>query len=407
VVREEGVAMTFPLFPAHELGLVFAVLSGFAFGFVLERSGFGRAQKLVGQFYGYDLSVFKVMFTAVVTAMLVVAVLSGIGLTDFELIADHATSETLLVPFAVGGALVGMGFVMSGYCPGTSYVAMASGKIDGLVTVLGTVIGQVIWAELEGLPAIAGFHGSTNLGSFYLWELLHLPAKAGPILLAAAVVATAIGSLLLAERIERLFAPRADPLAVATPGGRPRRLVFAGFVAAGGIGLAALALPTGTPAEARRAEAISAPELAQRVFGAPWTMRVVDLRPAADCAERRVPGAECVPEAELAKLQLADASASRDLVLVGGDEGAEIPGAAWAFPGRVLALTGGWKAWEDYALTPPAPPAAGALAAEVEAYRARAGIQSALTGMKAAPPPPPPTAARAGGARKGGGGCSG
>jgi len=59
--------MIFPILPAHELGLVFAVVSGFGFGFVLERAGFGRAQKLVGQFYGYDMSVFKVMFSAVVT----------------------------------------------------------------------------------------------------------------------------------------------------------------------------------------------------------------------------------------------------------------------------------------------------------------------------------------------------
>jgi uncharacterized membrane protein YedE/YeeE len=398
--------MTFPIFPAHELGLVFAVLSGFGFGFVLERSGFGRAQKLVGQFYGYDLSVFKVMFTAVVTAMLVVAVLSGVGLTDFKLIADHATSETLLVPFAVGGVLVGMGFVMSGYCPGTSYVAMASGKIDGLVTVLGTVVGQVIWAELEGLPTVSRFHNSTNLGNFYLWELLHLPPKAGPILLAAAVVAMAIGSFFLAEKIERLLAANADPLATATPGGRPRRFVIAGFVAAGMMGLVALALPTGTQAGAQRPEAISPAQLAQRVFATPWSVRVVDVRPMAACAAKRVPGAECVPEAELPKLRLADASPTRDVVLVGDGDLSAIPQAASAFPGRLLSLAGGWKAWEEYALTAPVPPAPGAPAADVDAYRVRAGIQSALTGMKAAPPPPPPTAAPAG-AKKSGGGCSG
>ncbi|HET7824793.1 MAG TPA: YeeE/YedE thiosulfate transporter family protein [Anaeromyxobacter sp.] len=399
--------MTFPIFPAHELGLVFAVLSGFGFGFVLERSGFGRAQKLVGQFYGYDLSVFKVMFTAVVTAMLVVAVLSGVGLTDFKVIADHATSETLLVPFAVGGVLVGMGFVMSGYCPGTSWVAMASGKLDGLFTVAGSIVGGLVWAELEGRPGFSKLHDATNLGNFYLWELLHLPARSGPIVLAAAVIAMAIGSFFLAEKVERLLAPRADPLAVATPGGRPRRFVFAGMIAAGVAGLAALALPTGTAAGARRGEVISPAELAQRVFGAPWTVRVVDLRPMAACAAKRVPGSECVPEADLAKLRLADASPSRDLVLLGEGDLAATPPAAVAFPGRLLSLSGGWKAWEAYALAPAEPPAPGASAAEVEAYRVQSGIRSALTGMKAAPPPPPPTAAPGGGPKKGGGGCSG
>jgi uncharacterized membrane protein YedE/YeeE len=400
--------MTFPIFPSHQLGLVFAVLSGFGFGFVLERAGFGRAQKLVAQFYGYDMSVFKVMFTAVITAMLVVVVASGLGLTDFKLLADHATSETFLVPFALGGALVGMGFVMSGYCPGTSYVAMASGKLDGLLTVLGTVVGQLIWAELEWRPGFAVFHNATRVGNFYLWELLHLPARAGPAILAAAVVLMAAACFVGAEKLERVFAAGADPLATAIPGGRPGRLVFAGFAALVLVGLAGLALPTGTQAAARVAATIPAADLARRVFDEPWTVRVLDLRTRVECAERRIPGAECVPEADLATLGLADVSPGRDLVLVGYGDLDRPPAPAAAYPGRVLLLSGGWNAWESYALTPPPAPAPGAPPDELYAYRLRAGIQSALTGMKAAPPPPTPVAAPAGGGpKKGGGGCSG
>jgi len=399
--------MTFPLFPTHEWGLVFGVLSGFGFGFVLERAGFGRTQKLVGQFYGDDMTVFKVMFTAVVTAMLVVVVASGLGLADFKIIADHATSETLLVPFAIGGAAVGAGFVMSGYCPGTSWVAMASGKLDGLFTVLGSIVGAILWSEVEFRPGFATFHNMTNVGNFYLWELLHLPPRAGPAILAAAVVVMAAGCFVGAEKIERLLARNADPLAQATPGGRRGRFVVAGLGAASLVGVALLALPTGTAASVRAAEPVSQLELARRVFDAPWTVRVIDLRPAAACAEKRIPGAECVPEADLPKLALADAAPGRDLVLVGDGALAQPPAAAAAYPGRVLILAGGWKGWEAFALTPPEPPAPGAPLAEVDAYRVRAGIQSALTGMKAAPPPPTPTAAPSGGPKKGGGGCSG
>jgi uncharacterized membrane protein YedE/YeeE len=400
--------MTLPLFPPHELGLVFAVVSGFAFGFVLERAGFGRAQKLVGQFYGYDMSVFKVMFTAVVTAMLVVVIAAAAGLTDFKLVADHATSETFLVPFAIGGVLVGMGFVMSGYCPGTSYVAMASGKLDGALTVLGTVIGQLVWAELEWRPGFARFHGSTPLGNFYLWELLGLPPKVGPAVLAVAVVAMAAACFVGAEKIERLLAPRADPLAIATPGGRPRRFVLAAFAASGLAGLAGLALPAGTQAGVAVAAPISPAELARRVIESPWTVRVLDLRPVADCAAKRVPGAECVPAAELPKVRLADADPSREVVLYGERDLAAVPPGAAAFPGKLSVLAGGWNAWEEYALAPPPAPAPGASQKERDAYRLRAGIRSALTGAQAAPPPPPPTVAPAGsGPKKGGGGCSG
>jgi uncharacterized membrane protein YedE/YeeE/rhodanese-related sulfurtransferase len=398
--------MTFPLMPSPELGLVFAVVSGFGFGFVLERAGFGRAQKLVGQFYGHDMSVFKVMFTAVVTAMLVIVVAAAAGLADFRGIAESATSETLLVPFAVGGAVVGAGFVMSGYCPGTSWVAMASGKLDGLFTVLGTVVGAVLWSEVEFRPGFATLHNATNVGYLFLWQLLGLPDRVGPPVLAVAVVVMALACFVLAERVERLLAHRADDLARAVPGGRPRRVVFAGLAAAALAGLAGLALPVGSQAAARPMTDIGPDELARRVFDAPWSIRVLDVRPLAECAARRVPGAECVPEADLHKLALSEADPSRALVVVGA-EGASLPPAATAYRGQLLPLRGGFAAWERYALRPPPPLAPDASPAEREAFQLRAGLQAALTGMKAAPAPPPPAAAPAGGPKKAGGGCSG
>jgi hypothetical protein len=115
-----------------------------------------------------------------------------------------------------------------------------------------------------------------------------------------------------------------------------------------------------------------------------------------------------VPEADLPKLALERASGERDLVLVGPADLAAPPAAAAAFPGRILLLAGGWKGWEAYALAAPPPLPPGAGPAEREAFRVRAGLQSALTGVKAAPLPPAPVAAPAGGpVRRGGGGCSG
>jgi uncharacterized membrane protein YedE/YeeE len=398
--------MSFPIHPAHDVGLALAVLSGFCFGFVLERAGFGRAQKLVGQFYGTDMGVFKVMFTAVVTAMLIVVVFSGAGLTEFRAIAESATSGTYLAPFAVGGMVLGAGFVMSGYCPGTSWVAMASGKVDGLFTVLGSILGGIFWSELEWRPGFSRFHNLTDVGQMYLWELLKLPDRAGPPILAVAVVLMAAGCFIGVEKIERMRAAAADPLAIAIPGGRPRRFVLAGLAAAGAVGLAALLLPTGTQARAPGPVALGPAELARRVFDAPWSVRVVDLRPTADCAKRRVPGAECVPAADLPKLRLADADPSRELVLVGAGDLAAVPAAAAAYHGKLAVLRGGWPAWETWALTPPPAPTATATFAERDEFRLRAGVQSALTGMKAAPPPPPPSASP-GAPRKAGGGCSG
>jgi hypothetical protein len=191
-----------PLFPLaslgdehRTLGLAIAVLFGLAFGFVLERAGFGRAQKLVGQFYGYDMSVLKVMFTAIATAMIGAVILSAAGVLDLE--AVQLRYPTFLWPMVVGGLVLGAGFVVSGYCPGTSVVATASGKLDGLATVAGAMVGAVAYAELE--PALGAFPESGRLGAITLPQWLGLPAPA----VAAAVALVAAAAFLGATRVER------------------------------------------------------------------------------------------------------------------------------------------------------------------------------------------------------------
>jgi hypothetical protein len=223
---------------------------------------------------------------------------------------------------------------------------------------------------------------------------------------ALAVTAAAVACFVAVEKLEAVFAARADLIARPTPAGRPGRLVFAGLAAAAVLALVTLTLPTGTQAGVREAVPLSQLDLARRIFSEPWRVRVVDLRDLPACAAKRIPGSECVPRGDLAKLRLAEAAPGRDLVLVGAGELAEVPAEAAAYRGRVHLLQGGFRGWEAFALEPPAPPPAGAPAAEVELYRLRAGIQSAMTGIQAAPPPPPPSAAPPA-PRKAGGGCSG
>ncbi|HEY3352864.1 MAG TPA: YeeE/YedE thiosulfate transporter family protein [Polyangia bacterium] len=395
--------MTFPfesLGGAHrEVGLVVAVLTGFAFGFVLERAGFGRAQKLVGQFFLTDMTVLKVMFGAIVTAMLGLVVLAGVGLVDLRALGEMAVSPTWLWPMIAGGFLLGVGFIVSGYCPGTSLVAAASGKLDGVATVIGVITGTFIYSEALRLPALAHFHESGNLGNFYLWQWLKLP----PAVVALAVAIMAMGMFLGGEQLERIFGRRAGD---AAPPRAPRRFAFAAFGAVATLGLLTLARPHASRASARAGAPLTPAALARRVLEAPWTVRVVDLRGRADCAARRVPGAECVPAAELEKLGLKDDPGVRDLVLVADRDLGPLPAAAAGYPGRVLTLGGGFAAWVDYALTKPPVPGPEAGPAERDAYVLRATINAAMTGIKQAPPPPP-TAGGAPAKKKAGGGCSG
>lgn len=403
--------MTFPFDflsgAGREWGLLVGVLIGFGFGFVLERAGFGRAPKLAAQFYGTDLTVFKVMFGAIVTALLGTVILSGLGFATFKAIADQVVSATFLWPMILGGLALGVGFIISGYCPGTSVVAMASGKWDGLATVGGVIVGQLLYAEVEHLGWMARFHGSSNLGHTYLWELFKLNDRVGPAVLAVGVTAMAVGCFLMVEKLEAKFRARATEDAMPIPAGLPGKRVFIGYSAAALLGLL-LALAPARSVPNPAPTPITALDLARRVIDAPWSVRVLDLRSAEAYTASRIPGSESVAPAQFAKLGLGDAPASRDLVLVlvaDGDLGM-VPPAASTFPGRVYALKGGFAAWQRDVLTAPAPLGPGASPEAVVAWKLQAGIQAGLTGMKAAPPPP---AAVAGGAprKMGGGGCGG
>ncbi len=180
--------MTAPLFKyglfGDEAALIVAFVIGLGFGFFLERAGFGSARKLVAQFYLTDLAVFKVMFTAIVTALLGLFYLSWFGWLDLSLVY---VSPTYLVPQMIGGLLLGFGFVVGGYCPGTSAVAVATGSIDALVYGLGILAGIFFFGELY--PLVGNLTHSTAMGQVTLPELFHLPY--GLVVLAVVLMAVA------------------------------------------------------------------------------------------------------------------------------------------------------------------------------------------------------------------------
>ena len=182
-----------------EASLLWAFAIGIGFGFFLERAGFGSARKLVSQFYLTDLAVFKVMFTAIVTAMLGVTYLGWMGILD---LSQVYLVPTYWAPQVVGGLLLGVGFVVGGYCPGTSIAAVATGRIDGLVYVLGIGAGTLTFAGL--VPLLKGLYLATSAGEQTLPQLLDLPYG----LVVFGVVLMALGGFYGAGLIERRFGER-------------------------------------------------------------------------------------------------------------------------------------------------------------------------------------------------------
>src|SRR5512138_2076781 len=163
--------------------LVFGAI-GFGFGAVLEATGFGDTRKLAAQFYLRDLTVLKTMFTAIVVAALLVALSSAVGVLDMSRVF---VNPTYLWPGIVGGLIMGVGFVVGGFCPGTSLVAAATLKIDGIVFVLGALVGVGIFGE--HVSSIESFWLSSYLGRFTLPEWLGLPPGVTVLLVVAMALA--------------------------------------------------------------------------------------------------------------------------------------------------------------------------------------------------------------------------
>ena len=148
------------------MGYMVFLLIGVGFGAVLEMSGFGDSRKLAGQFYLKDMTVLKVMFTAIIVAMVLIFTFSSVGLLDFGRLY---VNPTYLVPGIIGGLIMGVGFIVGGFCPGTSFVALSTFKIDGLFFAMGVASGVFVFGETVSI--FQGFHNSTYMGRFILPEL--------------------------------------------------------------------------------------------------------------------------------------------------------------------------------------------------------------------------------------------
>lgn len=126
------------------LNLLIALFIGVGFGFALEQAGFSSSRRLAGMFYGYDTTVLKVFFTAAIVALVGSQLLSFFGLLNLKLVFVNPYYMNATI---IGGVIMGAGFIMGGYCPGTGISALSIGKIDAMIFLLGGLAGAFLFAE--------------------------------------------------------------------------------------------------------------------------------------------------------------------------------------------------------------------------------------------------------------------
>jgi hypothetical protein len=364
---------------SDSLNLVVALAIGFLFGFVLEQAGFSSSRRLAGVFYGYDLTVLRVFFTAAVTAAVGVLLLGAGGLLDLSVIF---VNPTWLRPAVVGGVIMGLGFLLGGFCPGTSVCAVAIGKVDAMAFVAGSALGVLGYAEL--FPRFAVFADSTSLGPLKVTDALHVSPGLFVFLLAvAAVAAFAVGGV-----VERKVAPETAP---------SRRFSRRTHVVGAAVLLAVTAL--GAALKERKAhlvakvtekgyepphavKAMSPDELAFRIVDRDTKTRVVDLRAEAARKAAPIPGAVAIPAGDVLSREWRATLAPRKVkkVLVAQTE-AEARTAAYLLVEtgfeNVSYLEGGYRKLDRTVLTPGAPAGDPRFEAVVVRFRDRARTELA------------------------------
>lgn len=185
---------------------------GFAFGFVLENAGFGSPCKLTAQFRLSDWSVFKVMFTAIVFTSVGLMIAGWAGLISMQAIF---IPPALVGAAAIGGALVGCGFAVGGYCPGTSVVGLMSGRLDASVFLLGLLIGTLVFAgaydQLEALTSMGEYAKADTipeaLGVSSLWVNVAMVIAAVAVFVGGSALERRFGGPVSAEQAVAGAAP--------------------------------------------------------------------------------------------------------------------------------------------------------------------------------------------------------
>ena len=203
---------------------------GFAFGFTLEMAGFGDSRKLAAQFYFRELTVFKVMFTAIAVAMVLLFGAVGLGVIDFNRVW---VNPTYLGSGVVGGLIMGVGFIVGGFCPTTSLASASTGRIDGMLFMAGGFVGAFLFGETESL-----FDHWYNTGG-YLGRLTldQVFGVSAPVLVLVVVLA-ALAAFRGAEQIEHAVAGR-------DPAREPRlRRTGAAVLVAAALGVLAIGTPS-------------------------------------------------------------------------------------------------------------------------------------------------------------------
>ncbi|MEJ2226329.1 MAG: YeeE/YedE thiosulfate transporter family protein [Syntrophobacterales bacterium] len=273
-----------------------ALIIGIFFGVALERAGFGSSRKLTGVFYFEDMAVIKVMFSALITAML--------GLAYFRAAGFIGPDELYFMPTIygaqiLGGLIFGVGFVMGGWCPGTAAVGLASGKLDALIFLGGAGLGSIAFNEL--FPLIKPLYSWGNQGVVFIYQTFGLSLGSFALIFTLVAVVCFWAVALLERGQGKVAAGQGSKFLASYSAGLA--VVALGLTLFAGTPLPSSSQFKGEAALIAQVEAgrdhLEPEELADRLLRGEPNLLVVDIRPANEYRAFHIRGAVNIPLGKL------------------------------------------------------------------------------------------------------------
>lgn len=121
--------------------LIYGLVTGIIFGFLLQKARVIRYDKQLGALRLLDMTIVKFMLSTVLVAMVGTYFLKDLGLIKLSI------KTTILGSVILGGLIFGVGWGLLGYCPGTSLGALGEGRYDAFWGILGMLVGAALYAE--------------------------------------------------------------------------------------------------------------------------------------------------------------------------------------------------------------------------------------------------------------------